>query len=247
MNCNICQKEYPERINLARHIVGAHKITTREYSHMFNVTDWYSYCTVCHKEILNSKHQLCIECFLVSDIKIQSGIQARKTKPIQGGENNPNYRGKKEFICPCGEHFTRRVSPSQEGKRFHIYCSTKCKKKYSISVSKFYSYKGNKLRSSWELSLAEYFDSKGYTWDYEPESFETSYGFYTPDFWVNELNCYFEVKGYFRDKEAKGKFEEFSKTHKIVLVNQDHFLSLGFTKIKSGPKKGQLCLPAVQH
>lgn len=194
----------------------------------------------------DKKSQLCIECFLVSKMKVEAGIQARKTKPTLKGIDNPNYKGKQEFVCLCGNHFFRRVSPSQENTKYHTYCSTKCKKKYSVSKAKYFEYKEHVFRSSWELAFAQYLDNEKYVSKYEPESFETSYGFYTPDFWVEDFNSYVEIKGFFRDKEAKGKFEEFSKSHSIVLADMEYLLSLGFVKIKSGLKKGQLCPPTVQ-
>lgn len=191
------------------------------------------------------KYQLCRDCYVKSEFKVESGKKARIKNPVNG-KNNPNYKGKTEFKCLCGDIFLRRVSPSQEGVRYYIYCSTKCKKKYSISKAKYFEYKNMKLRSSWELAFAQYLDSNNYSWRYEPEAFETSYGFYTPDFWVDELNCYFEVKGYFRDEIAKGKFEEFSKTYNTVLADLDYFKSIGFQRVKSGPKKGQLCPQMAQ-
>ena len=194
------------------------------------------------KEFEKRKYLYCVDCYLKSPEKIEDAKAAVKNRASYNGENNPNYRGQEDFVCPCGDIFTRRVSPSQKGTRFHTYCSTKCKKKYSISKAKYFDYKGYKFRSSWELTFAEYLDSKNYTWKYEPESFETPYGFYTPDFWVEELRSYVEVKGYFRDQQARDKFEYFSKTHKVILVDESYFKSIGFQRIKSGPKKGQLCL-----
>lgn len=167
--------------------------------------------------------------------------QIVKNRPSYDGKNNPNFRGKTEIVCICGNKFHRRISPSQVGTGTHQYCSIECKKKYSVSKMKIIEYKEILFRSSWEVSLAKYFDEKEYSWKYEPEAFKTSMGFYTPDFWVEELKSYFEVKGYFRDKESKQKFEEFSNIKPIILADLKYFQSLGFERIKSGPHKGQLC------
>ena len=205
------------------------------------------YCKECNVIISKrNKYDYCRSCYNNSPEIKKVSEKIVNNRPSYDGESNPNYRGKKEFVCPCEKHFFRRVSPSQEGTRFHTYCSTKCKKKYSISKIKMFEYKELKLRSSWELAFAQYLDSMNYTWDYEPESFDTSHGFYTPDFWVKELNSYIEVKGYFRDQNAKDKFEEFSKTHSAILADLNYFKSLGYVKITSGPRKGQLCPPAAQ-
>jgi hypothetical protein len=187
----------------------------------------------------NKKYPYCHDCYQKSPERTATAKKIAKVRVDFSGENNPHYRGGKiKLTCPCGDDFD--VYPAR--KDTAKYCSRKCKKKYSVSISKHEEYKGIKFRSSWEVSLAQYFDSLNYDWKYEPEAFETSVGFYTPDFWVEELQCYFEVKGFFRDENSKTKFKEFSETHKTVLADLKYLKSLGFSRIKSGPKKGQLCL-----
>lgn len=56
--------------------------------------------------------------------------------------------------------------------------------------------KGNmKMRSSWEIEVACWLDKLGLNWLYEPKTFLTSKGKYTPDFYLPEFGCYVEVKG----------------------------------------------------
>lgn len=66
--------------------------------------------------------------------------------------------------------------------------------------SKGYPYNGPRgqiqMHSSWEVKVARVFDDLGLTWTYEPELFQTSAGSYVPDFWINEAQCFVEVKGY---------------------------------------------------
>ena len=196
------------------------------------------HCKSCKKTIgLRNKYDYCRTCYNKSpEIKIVSR-KIINNRPNFNGKNNPHYKGgliKK--ICLCGKGF--EVFPVR--KDTAKYCSTKCKKKYSVSKQLQIAYKDIKFRSSWEVAMAKYLDHMGYNWDYEPEAFETSVGFYIPDFWVKELNIYIEVKGFFRD-DSKIKFEEFSTTHPAVLANLEYFKSLGFERVKSGPLKGQLC------
>jgi hypothetical protein len=243
MNCKLCDKEYPKRMNLARHIVSAHKITTKEYALKFNITEWYGSCKECDREITNTQYQYCWKCYCISPERKTVSKKIVLARGDFNGENNPNYKGGLiEKICICLKQF--KVYPARINTA--KYCSTSCKKKHSVSKSKITEYKGHKMRSSWEVTLAKYFDSKGYTWKYEPESFGTSVGFYTPDFWVEELQSYFEVEGFFRDKESKIKFEEFSISNTVVLADLNYFKSLGFERIKYGPNKGQLWQPADQ-
>lgn len=198
-------------------------------------------CSVCSKQINKAnKYDLCWPCYCRSPERKLAAQKCVKNRPQFIGENNPNYKGKTKLACSCGAVFYRRISPSQIETRTHKYCSKKCKHKYSVSKAKIIEYKGIKFRSSWEKTLAEYFDSKNYTWVYEPLTIETDCGFYTPDFWVQDLNCYFEVKGHFRDEESKLKFNYFSQHYKIILADLCYFKGLGFARITSGSNKGQL-------
>jgi hypothetical protein len=201
------------------------------------------YCKTCNIPIRKcNKYDYCRACYNNSPEIKEVCEKIFKNRPDYNGENNPHYRGGKiDKVCPCGVVF--EVFPAR--KDTAKYCSRECKKKYSVSLSKIYEYKGLRLRSSWELAFAQYLDSKNYNWKYEPETFETSCGFYTPDFWVDEFSSYFEVKGFFR-KDAEQKFNEFKENHPIVLANKEYLLSLGFVRIKSGPRKNQLCPPVQQ-
>lgn len=64
------------------------------------------------------------------------------------------------------------------------------------------------VRSSWEAATAKYLDIEGYSWQYEPKAFELDIGTYTPDFFIETLNLYVEVKGYWRE-DARAKFAAF--------------------------------------
>lgn len=240
-DCKLCGKKYDNKSSLSSHIAKGHNVKVVDYNLQFGIIKKEDLnCKKCNADITPNTYGMCDYCYQNSDERRTVSKKIVKNRPSYDGENNPNFRGKTRFACACGEDFYRRMSPSQEGRGFHKYCSTKCKKKYSISISKCENYKGIKFRSSWEITLAQYFDSMNYDWKYEPEAFETSVGFYTPDFWVEELQCYFEVKGYFRDENSKTKFLEFSEKYLIVLANLEYLKSLDFSKIKSGPKKGGL-------
>lgn len=54
-------------------------------------------------------------------------------------------------------------------------------------------YKGYRFRSRLEARWAVFFDTLGLEWEYEPEGFKTSAGWYLPDFKVQHLG-WFEVK-----------------------------------------------------
>ena len=156
------------------------------------------YCRTCKIPIYSgNKYDFCWLCYCKSDERKGVARKCVDKRQNYDGQNNPNYRGKTKFTCPCGLDFFRRISPSQENMRVHLYCSTKCKKKYSISKMKICEYKGLQLRSSWELAFAQYLDSKNYNWKYEPENFETSYGFYTARFLGRRVKVLCGSKGIF--------------------------------------------------
>jgi hypothetical protein len=64
-----------------------------------------------------------------------------------------------------------------------------------------------KLDGSWELIAAKYFDRVGYTWIRNTTRFKYLDGdkerFYTPDFWIEELDSYIEIKGYETELDRK--------------------------------------------
>jgi len=55
-------------------------------------------------------------------------------------------------------------------------------------------WKGYRFRSRLEARWAVFFEHMGWTWEYEPQGFETTYGRYLPDFYVHDTNTWFEIK-----------------------------------------------------
>lgn len=61
-------------------------------------------------------------------------------------------------------------------------------------------YKGILFRSKLEAQWAKFFDKLNIEWIYEPEGIEFDDGTkYLPDFYLPELECFFEVKGIMSD------------------------------------------------
>jgi len=57
------------------------------------------------------------------------------------------------------------------------------------------------LDGTWELAVAKWLDANNYNWKRNTKRFryinlKNKLSFYTPDFWVEELNGYLEIKGY---------------------------------------------------
>ena len=56
-------------------------------------------------------------------------------------------------------------------------------------------YDGITFRSRSEARWAVFFDTLGVRWQYEPEGYALPAGNYLPDFWLPDLECFYEVKG----------------------------------------------------
>jgi len=92
------------------------------------------------------------------------------------------------------------------------------------------------MRSSWEVSFSKWLDSNNYVWQYEEKTFNLgSLGSYTPDFYVEALDIYFEVKGWLRD-DAKSKIEKFKEIFsdkKLIIADKQYLKSIGCDLSKS--------------
>ena len=63
-------------------------------------------------------------------------------------------------------------------------------------------YKGCRFRSRLEARWAVFFDAANIKWQYEPQGYVVKGRKYLPDFFLQELECYFEVKGTYDYDEA---------------------------------------------
>jgi len=99
------------------------------------------------------------------------------------------------------------------------------------------------MKSTWEVLFAELLDYLRLHWRYEPKQYLMSFEDmmtpkYTPDFWVEEFNCYFEVKGYARGMKmtieenmrlavARAKICEYLHGVKVVVLGGQALELLG--------------------
>ena len=74
------------------------------------------------------------------------------------------------------------------------------------------------LDGTWELEAAKYFDKMNFKWKRNTERFkyifENTEHYYTPDFFIEDWNCYIEIKGYETDKD-RCKWTQFPLNIKI--------------------------------
>lgn len=186
-------------------------------------------CDSCKKEQFirkqsakRKKYTYCHDCYQKSPERKITAKKVVKNRRSFNGEENPNYKGRLTLQCVCKNIFTI----SQYRKDTAKFCSYKCAASHRPHAIKRYKYGNIFFRSSWEAKFAQHLDSINIKWKYEPEAFETSFGNYTPDFWIPSWDSFVEVKGWFR-KDAQGKFDEFSKNHKIILADKTYLKILG--------------------
>lgn len=96
---------------------------------------------------------------------------------------------------------------------------------------------------TWELLVAQWLDAKKYNWYRNKKRFlyikpNDKNGHYTPDFYINDINSYLEVKGYeteldrckwkqFKEKLIIFKKEEIDKIKKDKFLNNMEALIIG--------------------
>ena len=71
------------------------------------------------------------------------------------------------------------------------------------------------LDGTWELEVAKWLDAQNYNWKRNKQRFQyinlkNVISYYTPDFWVEELNGYLEVKGYETELD-RCKWQQFTE------------------------------------
>lgn len=71
-------------------------------------------------------------------------------------------------------------------------------------------YRGYKYRSRQEARWAVFFDKLGVRYEYEREGYKLPSGYYLPDFWLPQLQCFFEVKGEAPDEREQRLAAELS-------------------------------------
>jgi len=81
-------------------------------------------------------------------------------------------------------------------------------------------YNGYRFRSRLEARWAVFFDALALRYQYEPEGYALTDGrHYLPDFWLEDLQVFFEVKPTAPDEDARAKCQGLARdTHKKVLL-----------------------------
>ena len=137
---------------------------------------------------------------------VEKANQLKKDLSIRNsGENNPFY-GMTHSEKSLKKMSIIQKEIARKGKDSNFYG-----KKYWSKRGKELIYNNIRFRSNWELLTAKYFDNNNIKWEYEPKYFVLDDNMtYTPDFYLNDLNKWIEVKGYWYE-DAILKYDIFRK------------------------------------
>lgn len=98
----------------------------------------------------------------------------------------------------------------------------------SFARSRRHIYAGQSFDGMWEVHLAHWFDNQSIVWIRNtssfPYAFEGRQHRYTPDFYLPNIDCYVEVKGWKTPKDD-AKWRDF--TERLVVVSGSDLLALG--------------------
>ena len=89
-------------------------------------------------------------------------------------------------------------------------------------------YKGIWMRSSWEIKIAEWLDKQNWRWLYETKRFELKDRTYCPDFYLPDLNVWWEIKGWFheRHQETIRQFRELYPCERLVVITKETYKNI---------------------
>ena len=182
----------------------------------------------------------------------QSGINAphygkhhtdkakQKLSKAFSGKKHPNYSKH------LSKKTRRKIGDAQRGSKGYWYGkhpSTKTRRKISKALSEYLAnggatypananpgrYKGIYMRSQWEIKVAQWLDRVGIAWQYEVRIPLGTHN-YLPDFYLPEYGIFWEVKGYFREKDRKkmARVRALYPESKFVIIDQAmlQFLSI---------------------
>jgi len=174
-------------------------------------------CIDCGKPTSGIEHKRCLRC----------------VKKYQVGQHAANWKGVDYRCKDCNKQLkniyaTRCQSCAKLGKRNSHFG-------ISATHTKYISYKNIYFHSGWEANFAKWCDGSGIKWKYEPKAFNLGNTTYTPDFYLQDFNCYIEIKGLWY-KYAIKKFRLFKNKYpkiNIMILNKKKLKRLNIIN-KSG-------------
>lgn len=97
----------------------------------------------------------------------------------------------------------------------------------SFARSRRHLYNGQLFDGMWEVHLARWFDSYSISWSRNKEGFPYFFGVarkYFPDFYLSDIDCYVEVKGWKTERD-EAKWTQFPR--RLIVLSGTDLQSLG--------------------
>lgn len=133
-------------------------------------------------------------------------ITGKSYEELYGKESAKKHKNAlQKFMKERGNPFTwpevrKKISISQRGLNNSWF---KCLNK-TYTKGGFRKDLGHYVRSSWEANYARILKYEGKEYKYEPTTFDLEKGLtYTPDFYITKIGEFFEIKGWFRERDKK--------------------------------------------
>jgi len=194
--CEYCGRKFGYKHHLIRHIKTIHKILT----YTFDESLLYK-CKYCNM-LFNKKY---LGYHVAHECDKNPNYLINKQKMINGSK-------KKIGICLSEEHkekIKKTISKKIKDDTWHT----------SFAKHRTFEYNGIKFHGMWEVQFAQYLDRKNIQWRRPNESFlykfEEKYRRYIPDFFIEDEQCYYEIKGYVTEKDI-AKWTQFPLKLKIL-------------------------------
>lgn len=160
---------------------------------------------------------------------------------IPGFWENPDYKLKKRNIALSQPKRTEEVKNKISESMKKFYSNNENRELQSLAMKKavennpesysdknivgrseHFTVDGVRYNSTWEYEVTKYLEKENIKWKRSklkpvPYLWENKWHLYFPDFLLEDLNCYIEVKGYETERDrAKWKYSD----KKVILIKQ---------------------------
>lgn len=178
----------------------------------------------------------CIYCGKSFDYKTKKHMSSALKNHQHRCSKNPN-----RVLQKCSEEKIEQWKKKISENTIKYYSNPENRKKFSermkqvvlenpesysdkniVGRTKHFTIDGIRYNSSWEYEVAQYLSESNVKWKrskIEPEKYfwNNSWHFYFPDFYLEDYDCYIEVKGYETDRDRE-KWKQSKK--KVIVIKQ---------------------------
>lgn len=223
MKCHVCDKNISTPGNLNKHLRVVHKAaveTKCKCGRYFN-----------NHQSLNAHYRWCI--IHRNGVLPPPSPNKNKPSPLKGKtleqfSSNAELTRKKLSLSRIGKGFPHSVESKKKLSEARIRYLENC------HHVKWYNVNGVKVQGTWEKQVAEKLLELGIKFSRRSIKYD-SYRTYTPDFYLDDLDVYLEVKGWLSERD-KNKYARVINEHKFIriLLLRDELGIGNFSKFING-------------